>query len=98
MLRPAIKAALDDEEGLPGGERTQIGFLTYDTSVQYFNLSKRGRKEGSGSNNNGNTVQPQMLVVADLNELFVPLPPEDLLVNLQEHREICILSPISPHM
>jgi len=84
----AIKAALfgsDDVEGtLPGGERTQIGFLTYDTSVQYFNLSKRGR---SGKDESAASPQPQMLVVADLNELFVPLPPEDLLVNLEEHKD-----------
>jgi protein transport protein SEC24 len=81
----AIKAAIfggeDEQAGLPGGERTQIGFLTYDTSVQYFNLSKRGRHKDDSP------PQPQMLVVADLNELFVPLPPEDLLVNLEEHKD-----------
>jgi protein transport protein SEC24 len=83
----AIKAVIfggednDEEQGLPGGERTQIGFLTYDTSVQYFNLSKRGRHKDDSP------PQPQMLVVADLNELFVPLPPEDLLVNLEEHKD-----------
>jgi protein transport protein SEC24 len=76
----AIKKVLLEEGNLPGGERAQIGFLAYDTSVQYFNLSKRGRnEEGSG------VSQPQMLTVSDLVELFVPLPPDDLLVNLSEH-------------
>jgi len=67
----AIKRSLDD---LPGSPRTQVGFLTYDDSVHYYSL-----KSGLS--------QPQMLVVADLVELFVPAP-DDLLVNLQESREV----------
>jgi len=67
----AIKRSLDD---LPGSPRTQVGFLTYDDSVHYYSL-----KSGLS--------QPQMLVVADLIELFVPAP-DDLLVNLQESREV----------
>jgi len=66
-----IARSLDD---LPGSPRTQVGFLTYDDSVQYYSL-----KSG--------LAQPQMLVVADLVELFVPTP-DDLLVNLQESREV----------
>ncbi len=31
-----IKSALD---GLPGGERTQIGFLTFDAHLHFYNLS-----------------------------------------------------------
>ena len=31
----SIKASLDS---LPGGERTQIGFLTYDTHLHFYNL------------------------------------------------------------
>ena len=31
-----IKAALDR---LPGGERTQIGFLTFDSHLHFYNLS-----------------------------------------------------------
>lgn len=67
----AISASLDS---LPGSPRTQVGFLTYDDSVHYYSL-----KSGLGS--------PQMLVVADLVELFVPAP-DDLLVNLQESRDV----------
>jgi protein transport protein SEC24 len=67
----AIKASLDE---LPGSPRTQVGFLTYDDSVHYYSL-----KSG--------LAQPQMLVVADLVELFVPAP-DDLLVNLQESRDV----------
>lgn len=67
----AIKASLDD---LPGRGRTKIGFITYDNSVHYYNLAS-------------DLAQPQMLVVSDLNELFVPLP-DNLLVNLQESRAV----------
>jgi len=67
----AISTSLDD---LPGAPRTQVGFLTYDESVHYYSL-----KSG--------LANPQMLVVADLVELFVPAP-DDLLVNLQESREV----------
>lgn len=67
----AIKASLDD---LPGRGRTKIGFVTFDNSVHYYNL-------GADLSN------PQMLVVSDLKELFVPLP-DNLLVNLTESRSV----------
>ena len=67
----AISRSLDE---LPGSPRTQVGFITYDDSVHYYSL-----KAG--------LANPQMLVVADLVELFVPAP-DDLLVNLQESREV----------
>jgi len=67
----AIKNSLDD---LPGGTRTQIGFITYDNGVHYYSLK-------SGLSN------PQMMVVGDLKELFVPAP-DDLLVNLQDSRDV----------
>mmetsp|Transcript_52422 Transcript_52422/g.126887 ORF Transcript_52422/g.126887 Transcript_52422/m.126887 type:complete len:1184 (+) Transcript_52422:261-3812(+) len=67
----AIKRSLDD---LPGGQRTKVGFITFDNSVQYYNLAS-------------DLSQPQMLVVSDLKELFVPLP-DNLLVNLAESRSV----------
>ena len=67
----AIKASLDT---LPGRNRTKIGFITFDTAVHYYNLDS-------------DLANPQMLVVSDLKELFVPLP-ENLLVNLHESRDI----------
>jgi protein transport protein SEC24 len=66
-----IKASLDD---LPGRGRTKIGFITFDSTVHYFNLA-------------ADLSSPQMLVVSDLKELFVPLP-DNLLVNLKESRAV----------
>ncbi|CAM9383976.1 unnamed protein product [Scytosiphon promiscuus] len=66
-----IKACLDD---LPGGERTMVGFCTFDSSVHFYNLKST-------------LSQPQMLVVPDLADPFLPVP-EDLLVNLSESRSV----------
>eukprot|EP00970_Alexandrium_tamarense_P007425 scaffold1361_cov269-Alexandrium_tamarense.AAC.5 len=74
MLKSAAKAIAESLDDLPGSPRTQVGFITYDESVHYYSL-----KSG--------LANPQMLVVADLVELFVPAP-DDLLVNLQESREV----------
>ncbi len=65
-----IKKSLDE---LPGKDRTMIGFITFDTSVHYYALAP-------GSAN------AQMMVVGDLEELFVPAPT-DLLVYLKDSRE-----------
>jgi len=59
---------------LPGGERTQIGFVTFDSSLHFYCLKS-------------SLSEPQMLCVADLDEPFLPLPSE-LVVNLQESRHL----------
>lgn len=51
-----------------------MGFCTFDSSVHYYNLKS-------------NLSQPQMLVVPDLDEPFLPVP-DDLLVNLSESRSV----------
>lgn len=74
MLESAARAIKSSLDQLPGGGRTKIGFITFDNAVHYFNLSSE-------------LANPQMLVVSDLKELFVPLP-DNLLVNLQESRKV----------
>ena len=54
VLAQAIKDSLD---GLPGGERTQIGFLTFDSTLHFYNLKS-------------SLTQPQMMVSA--NHLHTP--------------------------
>ena len=58
-----VKNSLDH---LLGGDRTMVGFITSNTAVHYYSL-----KPG--------IPNPQMMVVGDLEELFVPAP-NDLLV------------------
>lgn len=45
---------------LPGDTRTKIGFLTFDSTIHFYNL-----QEGLS--------QPQMLVVSDIDGTFPPL-------------------------
>ena len=61
-----IKEKLDD---LCGAPRTRVGFVTYDSTIQFYNL-KAGMKT------------PQIMVVPDITDLFIPIP-DDLLVNLR---------------
>jgi len=65
----AIKQAIQ-QQLMPGGQRLQVGIITYDTSLHFYNL-------------NPNLAAPQMLVVSDLEDLFLPLP-DDILVNAYE--------------
>lgn len=64
-----IKACLPR---LPGEDRTRVAIITFDTSIHFYNL----RAGLSG---------PQMMVVPEIDDPFVPLPDE-LLVNLSESR------------
>ena len=73
FLATAVETIKETLDKLPGGERTHIGFLTYDSSLHFYAL-----KPGSS--------QPQMMVVAELDDPFCPAP-DDLLVNLSESRE-----------
>ncbi|GAB4832920.1 Protein transport protein Sec24A [Ancistrocladus abbreviatus] len=67
----SIKSCLDD---LPGFPRTQIGFITFDSTIHFYNMKST-------------LTQPQMMVVSDVEDTFVPLP-DDLLVNLSESRRV----------
>ncbi|EFN54134.1 hypothetical protein CHLNCDRAFT_135519 [Chlorella variabilis] len=66
-----IKASLDS---LPGDERTQVAFITFDNTLHFYNLKS-------------SLSQPQMMVVAEVDDPFVPLP-DDLLVNLRDSRAL----------
>ncbi|KAL9231495.1 hypothetical protein vseg_006720 [Gypsophila vaccaria] len=71
VVAQTIKSCLDE---LPGFPRTQIGFITYDSAIHFYNMKST-------------LTQPQMMVVSDVDDVFVPLP-DDLLVNLSESRHV----------
>ena len=73
FLAKAVNTVKDALDELPGGERTHVGFLTYDNTIHFYGL-----KPGSET--------PQMMVVAELDEPFCPAP-DDLLVNLGDSRD-----------
>lgn len=50
----------------------RIGLVTYDKDVHFYNLSPR-------------LTQPQMMVISDIDDVFVPLH-DGFLVNIEESR------------
>jgi protein transport protein SEC24 len=52
----------------------RTGFITFDSSIHFYNLK-------------ASLKAPQMLVVSDISDVIMP-SPEDLLVNLQDSREV----------
>ncbi|XP_028840204.1 protein transport protein Sec24A isoform X2 [Denticeps clupeoides] len=65
---------LENLNSLPGDTRTKIGFITFDSTVHFYNL-----QEGLS--------QPQMLIVSDIEDIFLPTP-DSLLINLNESKEL----------
>ncbi|XP_067847596.1 protein transport protein Sec24B-like isoform X2 [Heptranchias perlo] len=73
-LNICCQSLLENFDKLPGDSRTRIGFVTFDSTVHFFNL-----QEGLS--------QPQMLIVSDIEDIFIPTP-DSLLVNLHESKEL----------
>ncbi|KAM8939765.1 protein transport protein Sec24B [Pelodytes ibericus] len=73
-LRIFSQSLLDNLDKLRGDSRTKIGFITFDSTVHFYNL-----QEGLS--------QPQMLIVSDVDDIFLPTP-DGLLVNLHESKEL----------
>nr|XP_015205062.1 PREDICTED: protein transport protein Sec24A isoform X2 [Lepisosteus oculatus] len=73
-LNVVCQSLLDNLSTLPGDTRTKIGFITFDSTIHFYNL-----QEGLS--------QPQMLIVSDIEDIFIPTP-DSLLVNLSECKEL----------
>ncbi|XP_056659073.1 protein transport protein Sec24B isoform X6 [Monodelphis domestica] len=73
-LTIVCQSLLENLDKLPGDSRTRIGFITFDSTVHFYNL-----QEGLS--------QPQMLIVSDIDDIFLPTP-DSLLVNLHESKEL----------
>ncbi|XP_035289101.1 protein transport protein Sec24A isoform X4 [Anguilla anguilla] len=73
-LDVVCQSLLDNISALPGDSRTKIGFITFDSTVHFYNL-----QEGLS--------QPQMLIISDIDDIFLPTP-DSLLVNLNECKEL----------
>jgi len=73
MVQEVCATVLANLDKMPGGQRTQVGFVTFDSSYHFYNLKS-------------SLSEAQMLCVPDLEDPFLPLPAE-LLVNLQDSRE-----------
>nr|XP_046265894.1 protein transport protein Sec24A isoform X2 [Scatophagus argus] len=73
-LHVFCQSLLDNINSLPGDSRTKVGFITFDSTIHFYNL-----QEGLS--------QPQMLIVSDIEDIFLPTP-DSLLVNLNECKEL----------
>ncbi|XP_010869079.2 protein transport protein Sec24A isoform X2 [Esox lucius] len=73
-LDVVCQSLLENINSLPGDSRTKIGFITFDSTIHFYNL-----QEGLS--------QPQMLIVSDIEDIFLPTP-DSLLVNLDECTEM----------
>ncbi|RVX03945.1 Protein transport protein Sec24-like [Vitis vinifera] len=71
VVAQTIRSCLDE---LPGSTRTQIAFGGVLSNLGFCLFQS-------------SLTQPQMMVVSDLDDIFVPLP-DDLLVNLSESRSV----------
>merc|ERR1719339_685751 len=72
-LRTFCDTLMDELDRLPGDGRTQVGFITYHRTLQFYQLA-----EGA--------TQATQLIVGDVDDVFLP-SPSDLLANLSNCRE-----------
>ncbi|CAI7861741.1 unnamed protein product [Closterium sp. NIES-54] len=72
VISDAIRACLDT---LPGDTRTRIGFLLFDSALHFVSLKP-------------SLTQPHILVSADIDDPYLPLPEDELLVNMHESRPV----------
>merc|ERR1719336_2185278 len=72
-LRNFCDTLAEELDKLPGDARTQIGFITYHRTLQFYQIV-----EGSS--------QPTQLIVGDIDDVFLP-SPSDLLPNLNSCKE-----------
>jgi len=74
MLSSMVAAIKDSIEELSNNSRCQIGFISFDSQVHFYNLK-------------ATLSAPQMLVVSDVADVILPLP-DDLLVNLCDSKTV----------
>lgn len=69
MLHTVCQAISTSLDRLPGGHLARIGIITFDSSVHFYHIKPTHS-------------EPHMLVVSDVNDMFVPLP-QAMLVRLR---------------
>ncbi|GAO46616.1 hypothetical protein G7K_0843-t1 [Saitoella complicata NRRL Y-17804] len=74
LVATTARTILESLDRIPNvDKRTRIGFMAVDSALHYFSIVP-------------GQAEPNMLVISDLDEPFLP-QPDDLLVNLHECRE-----------
>ncbi|KAG2343076.1 protein transporter SEC24 [Suillus weaverae] len=74
MVATATRTILENLDRIPNeDERTKVAIIAYDTSLYFFSMPP-------------GTTESTMLVVSDVDDVFLP-KPTDLLINLTEARQ-----------
>lgn len=73
MVAVAAQTIRENLSKLPGGPRTMVAFMTFDSTVHFYGLDP-------------NASSPQMYCMPDLEDVFLPAP-NHLLVNLEQSRD-----------
>eukprot|EP00698_Gefionella_okellyi_P007110 TRINITY_DN1731_c0_g1_i1.p1 TRINITY_DN1731_c0_g1~~TRINITY_DN1731_c0_g1_i1.p1 ORF type:complete len:899 (-),score=217.06 TRINITY_DN1731_c0_g1_i1:346-3012(-) len=73
LIHVVTHSLLNLLDNLPGGPKARLGVITFDSTVQFWNIKP-------------NASQPAMLVVPDVDDVFVPLPGASL-VSVAECKE-----------
>uniref|UniRef100_A0A0P4WA53 Protein transport protein Sec24A n=1 Tax=Scylla olivacea TaxID=85551 RepID=A0A0P4WA53_SCYOL len=73
-LKVVCDALISHLDKIPGDRRTMIGFITFSSSVQFYLMGEDQKNV-------------QMLEVGEVEDMFIP-NPEDLLVNLDQSRNL----------
>jgi protein transport protein SEC24 len=75
-LEHTCKVLSENIDKLPGDSRMMMGFITFNSSVHFYSLKST-------------QSQPQMFIVSDLEDLFLPAM-DGLLVNVKENKEMIL--------
>lgn len=74
LVATATRTILESLDRIPNKDgRTKAGFIAVDSSLHFFSVSP-------------GATEPQMLVIGDIDDTFLP-QPQDLLLNINECRE-----------
>ncbi|KAJ5067215.1 sec24-related protein [Anaeramoeba ignava] len=76
LLLNTLKELIQNDE-LFGGERARIGFITFDSTVHFYNFSVVGQN-------------PEIFVVPDFFDIGLPAQKKNLLVNLHQYKDTII--------
>lgn len=86
LLATAARTILESLDNIPNeGERTKVAFIGVDSSLHFFKIPLVSESE-EGADPEDEEPEPEMLVVPDLDEPFLPAA-DDLLVNLLQARK-----------
>eukprot|EP00049_Salpingoeca_infusionum_P017496 m.353204 g.353204 ORF g.353204 m.353204 type:complete len:801 (+) comp16706_c0_seq1:2-2404(+) len=75
MVRLVCETIRSQLDSLTGDDRTRVGIITYDATVSFYSL-------------NSGLSMPRVLVMTDVDDPFLPLTEEDLLVPLVDSKAL----------